>query len=725
MESNHVRRLRESGIPVDLLERPFDFGFSCALSGAGPGQLIPKEDWPKEFAAMAAEEECFWKGRTISVELMVELPFWLMIPDCDLSVSHGRSTVKASIRGRYVEVSDGPWFFNSHRNVIFVGPLEDLTAKEELSPRIADSKAPIHRPMKTVVIFRPEVLEDAVLAFLECQPANDEDRPAIRRINRAYGYLQALAYAFIPFLNRLITSYRVSSRDPFAFQVSQWDVPAWFYLQDGDVARISLMPYWDNDWYPTLKTHGQDERMQFNATDLDVTSIETRNEIAPGMLEILDAQSLLYRGHLDDAVRSIVTAIEVALEAQIAKLLKRKGYNENQVEARLSETWNNFDERILDYERISGTRIPGPILSFIPYINGIRLKSELNQVRRLRHKIVHEGLRVDIHSRGPMLRAIETMTMLFHWLCWEEGKSQDRSRSYVYYELMRGNHIPVYPFEYRKSEVAVLPRAYRNKEAKLASELIQDQYIRSIEGVHSDIELFSLMTFAYLGIESEDSPPNTSNDQTVYERFMVSHKGLRTKAFCMECDGVIDSSTIEGVLSHLGLPDVGQNTTCMGLCIINHEKNKPMRLREQEKAISVDAIQIADQRGLTLMTAADLCVLVRGMIEHKWNIEKVNQLLFLPGRQGLVPPVYRKIGNYTRFYSRLSVMSLDLSDAETIEKGDILGIRLPTGYHEEEILSMEVEHRIVSAAIGPCKVGIKTKLNKGDLHVGQFVFLRK
>lgn len=723
MERNHLRRLRESGIPLDTTGPMRSFAIGIAPDHGEPLQLIPRERWPEEMAAMAAEEADFWKSRSISVRLIVELPFWLMIPDSDIRVAHQEAIVVASVCGNYAEVSAGNTFFDSHGSVVHIGPAAELKCGKTPAS-VVGVEMPIYRHMKTVVIFRPAATEDAVLELRERGSVTQQELRKLRRLNRAHQYLESLAYAHIPFLNSLITSYRLTSADPFAFQVSEWDVPVWFVEYDGTLMRICLMPYSNADSYPTLRGIGQDDPSPFYAASPDAVRAQADEDVAPGTLEILDARSLLYRGRLDDAVRSAVTAIEVALEAQITKLLTSKGCTAPQIEQRLAKTWNDFDKRVADYERLAGVRVPGPILSRIPYINGIRLKSELGRVRRLRHKIVHEGLRADCHSRGPMLRAIETMTWLFYWLSWEEGKAQDKSRTYTLCEAVRGRHIPRYHIKYDGSGVVVLPDDRDDEQAKTADELIRAQYARTIDGKDSDIELFTLMSFAYLGIDAEDALP-PPDGAVVYERYYINHKERRAIVFCLECDGVIGCSTIEAVGARLREYEQHHEGICSALCVINHQKSRPISQREVEEAIPEKVNRLAGRFGITLITAPDLQFLVEGAAQYEWDIDRIKDLMFVPGRQGKVPPAYRQIGACVHFYGRVSVMSVGLQPGEMVETGRTLGIRLATRYHEEPIESLQVERKTVSAATGPCRVGIKTTLKRSDVDVGQAIFLRR
>lgn len=722
MEHPDIRRLRESGIPLDT-SWPMHAMFAGIRTEDGePPPLINPQEWDQEEEAFAAEESEWWKGRSVPIHLMVELPFWLMIPDCELSVPHDDATVTASVRGHYMEVSDGPLALDSHVNVVHIGPNDELKAGKDQPSSVAQTEAPVYRPMKTVVVFQPMAMEDSLVALQERKPPTWQDRTRLRRINRASKYLQSLAYAHIPFLNRLITSYRSTSLDPFAFQVSEWDVPVWFALFKDMIVPMGLMPYWGNDWYPTLRKMGGGETTAFVASPVDAVQTQVKSEVMPGRLELLDALSLSYRGRFDDAVRSAVTAIEVALECQLRQLLEAKGYTDDQSQRRLDETRNTFEKRLADYEKLSKKRLPGPVLSCVPYINGIRFKSELWQVRELRHKIVHEGVRVDIHSRGPMLRAIETMTWLFRWLTWEDGDAQEDSKNYVFFSLMRGNFI--YPVEYSSSGVVVVPLDRGDDKVKTGSEMFAAQYAGAIDSPDSDNELFVKMSFGYLGMEAVDAPPALPGDALLHERYHIIYDQRLAIVFCLEFDGLIDSETIGSVALGSLAASRRDGPGCSTLCVVHHQRYFPMELRETENAISGDVTRIAEECGLTLVTAPDLFLLVRGMMEYRWDADQVCNLLFLPGWQGRVPPVYHRIGTYGRFYDRQSAMSVNLDPGETVKLGDTLGIRTCTRYHEEEIESLQVEHDVVSTATGPCKVGIKTTLGKRDLNTGQAAFIR-
>jgi hypothetical protein len=679
-----------------------------------------------------------WDSPRVPIRLTVELPFWLLIPDCELFLSHDRALISAAIKGNYVEVLEGPFYQESRANVVYVGPGIDSGSKE-LPRSVARTAKPIIRHMKTVVEIKADALADVLQAWQELAAAPREEPNkycyAIRRRNEAHSYLYSLALAHIPFLNHLITSYRSASYDPCAFEVSEWDVPVWYAEHDGTLVRIGLMPYWDNDRYPELGAFGKADRSKVYATSIEAVQAQANQPVAAGKLELLDALSLAYRGRFGEAVRSAVTAIEVALEGQLSKLLEEKGCSDEQIQRRLAETRNSFQDRLADYEKVSQRRLPGPMVSILPWINGVRLESELWWVRYLRHDVVHRGIRIDISSAGLMQRAMETMTWLFRWLSLEDRHVHATKDSFTWFNAMHG--MSLFPVEYGVSGVTVLrfpPHKIDSSVPIVTGGLVMEQYLKTISNPTDDIEttsekagdidLFAKMSLTRLGVKGEDAPPQVAEDPILRERYHISHNGRQALVFCLAFDGLIDAATMGAVaarsLAHMRLRGPVWST----LCIIHHQRHLPTELREVENAIPDHVTRTAIECGITLITAPDLCFLVQGMIEHNWNQEAIRDLLFLPGRQGSLPPEYRRIGTYRRFFDKHSAMSVQLADGETVKVGDIIAIRLAARYHEERIESLEVDRNAVATATGPCKVGIRTNLRKSDLHEGQHVFIR-
>jgi len=668
---------------------------------------------------MHDEERDWWAGDLIAAELAVELPFWLMVPDGKISLTYNKTAVTAAIHGRYIEVSDGPMSLVSRSNAVLIGPADEV-CQRDFPESIVPGQMAVYRPMRTVVSFEADIVADCFEAWRTRGEVACDDLTAVRRMNRVIQYLTALATAHIPFLNKLITSYRSTSLDPYAVEVSEWDVPVWYASHEGTLVRIGLMPYRDNDTFPSLNSGG--ETVTFVATSLEEVQSQARTEVAAGKLELLDAYSLMYRGRFGDAVRSAVTGIELAVEAQLTKLLKERGYSEMQIAERLEKTRSSFFDRIQDYEQLSQKRLPGPLLHQTPYINGIRLRSELHWVRDLRHKVVHEGIRVDIFERGTILRAIETMSWLFEWLSWEDEYGPENSRNYIFFGSLRGQ--PYYPVEHTEDGVRVSAMPLPSPDEPTANQMILTQYLGTTDSMTGDVDLFARMTFEYLRINCEEGPPEPLEEPRLRERYLINDDNRTAIVFCLEFDHLIDSPMAEAILERVRDCRTANGESNV-LVITHHQRLHDKRRRETAAVVTEDVLERLEVCNATVVTAMDLQLLVLGVLRYGWPIEPVRDLLFAPGRQAEYPPCHELVGRCNRFYPDHCVVSIELIEGQSIARGARVAIRLCDRYHEEEVKSMQVNGEDLAIASGPCKVGIVSSLTKSDVKRGQAVFSRK
>jgi len=701
-------------------EDGFAFAVGFSPEKGQPLPQIPREDWESEIERMHAEEREWWGSELVTAKLAVELPFWLMVPDGEISLTYQTTKVVASIQGRYLEVSDGPMSLSSRSNAVVVGPGDEVWHRE-LPESLVPSKMPVYRPMKTIVTFQKEVIADCFEAWRTRREVTRHDRAGIRRINRVIQYFNTLATALIPFLNKLITSYRSTSLDPYAFEVSEWDVPIWYATYGETLARIGLMPYWDNDTFPSF--NAGDVEVPYVATSVEEVQVQAESEVAPGKLELLDAYSLMYRGRFGDAVRSAVTGIEVAVESQLTNLLLKKGFSEEGVVERLKKTRNSFFERLEDYEQLSQKRLPGPLISEVPYINGIRLRSELDWVRNLRHKVVHEGIRVDIFERGTTLRAVETMSWLFEWLSSEDEHGPDNSRNYTFFSMLRGQ--PYLTVDYTEDGVRVSAKAMPKRDEPIitADQMILVQYLETTEATHSDVDLLARMTFEYLQIRCEEGPPEPLEDPRLRERYIISDSSRTAIVFCLEFDHLIDMAAANAVVERVR-DYRDSNSESSVLVIIHHQRQYEKWRRETASPVTDGVEHRLSSCNATVVTAIDLQSIVLGIFAHGWSVDHVRDSLFTPGRQGTHPPGYNLVGKCNKFYPNHSVLSIDLAEGQTIARGARTAVRLVDRYHEEEVKSMQVNGENVAIAHGPCKVGVVSSLKKSDVKPGQMIFAK-
>jgi hypothetical protein len=222
-----------------------------------------------------------------------------------------------------------------------------------------------------------------------------------------------LCRGHIPVINKLIQGYRLATYDHFVFEVAPWDVPHWQVERKGHSYSSLLVPYrgWDHKIRSLDGPDGNPQVYRLVGPD------ELREQIVvaatPGEFELLDAINLMERGNYSDAVRRITTAIEVIVEAATgSQVEQREG---QQAAAKfLSNTKTNFPGRIRKYEALSGRKLPDAH------------SSQLEQTRKLRHRIVHGGYRISPGERGRAQRAVDTGRWIFNWFENDEQRRKVR-----------------------------------------------------------------------------------------------------------------------------------------------------------------------------------------------------------------------------------------------------------------------------------------------------------
>jgi hypothetical protein len=321
-----------------------------------------------------------------------------------------------------------------------------------------------------------------------------------------------------------------------------------------------------------------------------------------------------------------------------------------------------------------------------------------------------------------MRRAIDTMIWLFRWLSWEDEHRIEHEHNPAFFGAMRGSLL--IPFDYTDQGIVVRRPELSSEEVSLVDDLLQSQYLASISETAENLDLFARMTFNRIGITCEDAEPETEGDPILRERYHIRHNGRKALVFCQRFDGLIDAATIGGIalraMAHAHLKEPGWSA----LCILHHQRHIPVELREVELAIPEPIARMAADSGITLMTAPDLRFIVRGTMQYGWDTDRIRDLLFNSGRQGLVPPEYRRVGSVVRFFAHHSAVSVQLDAGETIKVGDTIGIRLQDRYHEERVESLEVNREKEPSATGPVRAAIQIKLAKSDLKTNQAVYVR-
>jgi hypothetical protein len=478
------------------------------------------------------------------------------------------------------------------------------------------------------------------------------------------------------------------------------------------------MPYKESYSAPVAITPAGETNMITFVEANDIEGTLNLPEV-PGEVDLLDAWSLYYRGRQSDAIRSLITSLEVLLEAKLSEYLSKVGLTEAEVESRLDETWNNFQTRLTEYTRISKRRLPGPILSVIPYINGVRLWEELEQARKLRHKIVHEGERISYPFQGQMQRVMETMTWLFNWLAESRPPRGRRLEGDPLKSSMRGMLSLAY--EYTSAGVVVQQPAASVNVPSMEDEL-RRQLVAAIEKGSSDIEKFALMAVSKVGFRTINTPAPEPTSPFFQERLILVYGDERVPLFLHDSHGSLEADIVERIATRLLMLKVEGKAFSLALLILNSQNGLEWQLRDIAEAVSETAAQLAVACGIAIVSTVDLLLLINGVEAGLWSFPEVSRSLMRPGRVGIEPPGFHKVGFVRKFFDRPQVASVVLDASATIHRGDFVLIRLADHYYGQEIKSMQKDGADIDEATD-CVVGIQTTLRRSDVGVGDYVFV--
>jgi hypothetical protein len=107
------------------------------------------------------------------------------------------------------------------------------------------------------------------------------------------------------------------------------------------------------------------------------------------------------RGDYTGAVRRTVTAIEAVLRSALVHELEKR-FSPAEAEERASRTDNDFPGRLAQWRRLAQ-----PPISQTEF-------DEFESTRKIRHQIVHRGLRLTHQDRGRAQRAVDTGRWLYN-----------------------------------------------------------------------------------------------------------------------------------------------------------------------------------------------------------------------------------------------------------------------------------------------------------------------
>lgn len=365
-------------------------------------------------------QELDWEAGLVPVVLFVELPYWLLVPECPTKIELHGHTFNVEIRGWlhkfYVQTG-----IEIPPLCVHIGP--DLSKlDQELKEAIDEQNLPLFgQKCKTVLRIHTRCNEDVILA------TGEEGR----RVEEAHMYLAAFCEAHIEVVNSLVQSYRLSTYDLFAYEVTPWDIPAWFVELEKGFIQVQPVQYLTWHHKPLIVAPDGAEEVHKLITS-DELQAGVALEPNAGELELLDAINFMERGNYSDAVRRVTTAIEAIVQSVLRIELLKK-YPEPEVEERLCRSRNDFPGRSKQYQKLSGRKLPSS------------LDDELTATRDLRHSIVHRASRISFNDRGRAQRAVDTGRWIYNWFENDPARSDVREKRIL--RRMLGRHHSLFDTE--------------------------------------------------------------------------------------------------------------------------------------------------------------------------------------------------------------------------------------------------------------------------------------
>jgi hypothetical protein len=288
-------------------------------------------------------QELDWDAPASPVTLHVELPFWLFVANTTVSVACGARVFDIDIRDDWEELHWG-YVSTTRYHLVHIGP-EGFEPPPVMREKFDSAGGIVSRPCKTVLRVRSSCNSDVLGAILEGRSS----------ANAARSYLRDYCAAHVRVVNELIRGYRMVTYDPFAYEISPWDVPFWLVDIGGISESVMIVPYLDTDRKPNVHDADGSVHPHNLMEPSDLTPALALRPF-PGELDLLDAENLMVRGDYSGAVRRIATALEVALEAALRQELQKTRSPED-VERELARNERSFYARLEQLQRLAGREL--------------------------------------------------------------------------------------------------------------------------------------------------------------------------------------------------------------------------------------------------------------------------------------------------------------------------------------------------------------------------------
>lgn len=157
-----------------------------------------------------------------------------------------------------------------------------------------------------------------------------------------------------------------------------------------------------------------------------------------------------------------------------------------------------------------------------------------------------------------------------------------------------------------------------------------------------------------------------------------------------------------------------------GLSVINHQCHLPA-LQREPNPFNPPVLATAREQDVGLLTTWDLYRLTRGFLKNGWKHEHIRDLFSRGGRVLPTPIHYMAIGTVEKFWERVGVASIRLTEGG-LALGDHIAFDLPVEFEEQTANSLQIERNPVDCAPIGELVGVKVELSKDDVRVGTQVY---
>jgi|SRR5271166_743982 len=661
-----------------------------------PGKAIPE--------SFVLGQDLAWDSPFKTIEVWVELPYWLGVADCKVTVEVGGHRFPIEVRSDFVE-RHWKHYRDSHLEVYYIGP-PPIPFPPDVQQYL--EKHPSELPFRKCKTY--------LCITTRCQGGIiDAGDGGVSFGNQRLAFLQSLCAAHFEVVNKFINAYRMATYDLFAYEVSTWDVPVW-HVKSGDRHwPVPLLYYATHDSPPSIRYR--------DGTVLPIHFIEPPelqtamgSEPSPGELELLDAINLIQRGDLSSSIRRVVTAIEVILEAKLREEYARKFSDEADIEKELGKTWNDFEARLDEYLRVSKRHMPPPFIHLLPWLNGLNLRQELENTRTLRHGIVHRGHKITYNRRVYARRSVEIMRWLYNWFedCRERQEIRERKIS------LREGMGPELPFGFEITPDGVVVRQIKDSYGSPSFTWFFDDLVDR-EGPELIVAVQTALH--YVGVK-RITYPNEALSKDEDREDLIAYLSGGLLLIVVEAPHGFPTDKAIGCINRYVLRRIREwkREDIRGLYLVNHQPPVPGPERSHELVFSEQLLKEAEDCQIGLMTTWDFYLLLRGMDRWGWPPEVVRAVFLGIGRTGRHPSHYSFAGVIAHHYRKSGAVRIEMTGKDSIRVGDTVGYKTRTGYLEERVTSLEVDKVSVTEVKSGQRAGSTTTFTREELPVNSLVF---